>query len=837
MSLNQRLFQLLRSSEYVPMTRNGIGDALKLKPSETKQLKQLINNLLDEGSIARVKADKFCLPRDADLVSGTLKFRQSGSAMLMPEGTHKKQVEPLQVRAEDTWVALHGDRVLVRLVAEQRWRRHRKKGGRHESSEHEATHARVIRILQRANETLTGTLKKTHNFYYVIPDDPRIIQDILVPAPEKAICLPVPHEGDKVVVRLHEWVQKHLNPEGEIIDILGKTHEPSAEFKAILHKYKLDTSFPDAVIRTLEKVPAKVRGRDLDKRKDCRKLFTFTIDPDDAKDFDDALSIEYLENDCTRVGIHIADVSAYVKYNTSLDKEALRRGNSTYLVGCVVPMLPQALSNGICSLVETEDRLVKSVFVTFDSNAQITATEFANSVIHSSKRLTYHQAYAFLSNDDLDAVRQTPLPPSHQTGSTGRSLQDLSAQEMNALQRAIRKLWSIGFKLRRARMKMGSLELESPEVKIFVDEQGYADRLELINNDASHQLIEEFMLLANELVAKALWELNMPYISRVHDEPDAEKLNELRDYMTAIGIPTGDLNLRKEVTRLLKKIRNHPQAHTLRIAFLRSLKQACYRAENDGHYGLAKTFYAHFTSPIRRYSDLIVHRIFDHYLTKRGIDSAPKNIPKTYGKGELDKLSEHLSNTEQNSTEAERESVKSKLLEFFERELEKTEQTRFDAFITDIKNHGIFIELVESHAFGLVHISTLQDDLYRVSDDGTALIGRRQQKKYALGEIITVTVERVDRFKRQIDFRIALADSESYTPEMFQSQRKTKGQKPENNRKLKATLKQPRKQSRAPGKKSAQTQKPAGERARPKHKKTYSKNSHNPNPSKRKRNR
>jgi len=798
MPLEQELYNLLSEHDYVPMTYDSIARTLKLDRNQTKRLKRTIHRMLSEGTIAKVKRDKFCLPKDADLVSGIIKFRQSGSAVLIADKQDRKDQDPLQIRAEDTWVALHGDRVLVRLIRQQQKSFYRRKQRHHPAHDPSQKFARVIRILQRANETLTGTLKKSRQFYYVIPDDPRIVQDILVLPPEKAELFPPPQEGDKVVVRLHEWEQKHLNPEGEIIEILGKTHEPGAEFKAILHKYKLDPQFPRHVLTDTAKIPTEVRKRDVKRRKDCRDLLTFTIDPDDAKDFDDALSIEELDDQRLRIGIHIADVSAYVKHNSHLDKEAQKRGNSTYLVGSVIPMLPHALSNGICSLVEGQDRLVKSVFITFDAKGRHIDTAFANSVIHSSKRLTYRQAYAFLNAVSLEEVRQTPLPPSHQTGSTGRSLTELSDTEMVALQKAIRQLWAIAAKLRKARMRHGSLELDMPEVKIFVDEQGYADRLDRIENDESHQLIEEFMLLANESVAKALWELNLPYISRVHDEPDADKLNELRDYMITVGIPIGDLNQKAEVTRLLRKIKDHPQSHTLRIAFLRSLKQACYRAENDGHYGLAKTFYAHFTSPIRRYADLIVHRIFDGYLTKRGIDSAPKRIAKTYPKAELDSLSEHLSHTEQNSTEAERESVKTKLLEFFERELEKSEKSKFKAYITDIKNHGIFIELVDSMAFGMVHVSTLQDDLYRVSDDGTSLIGRRQQKKFSIGDIICVSVERVDRFKRQIDFRINLAASKDYTPSVFKRKRTKKfaqkkpaqkkpAQKPEQVRKTKKT--------------------------------------------------
>ncbi len=759
MEVERKILDALSHDDYVPLNQQDLGKALDLSKRESKQFRRTLHKLLDDGLVAKVKGDRFVQPRDADLVSGTIKFRQSGRALLLPDRQPgKPPIEPLTILAEDTGVALHEDKVLVRLHDEKD-RRRRSRGRRSQVKEGE-TLARVIRVLQRAHPTLTGTLKQSRMYHHVVPDDPRIIHDILVPPPEKAEVFPKPKEGDKVVVRLLEWKMRHLNPEGVITEILGKTHEPGAEFKAILHKYKLDTTFPDSVVKEVANVPSEVRKRDIKGRLDCRKKLTLTIDPDDAKDFDDALSFEETGKGGCRIGIHIADVSAYVKPGSALDKEGKRRGNSTYLVGCVIPMLPQALSNGICSLVENEDRLTKAVFLDFDGDGKHTGTSFANTVICSRKRLTYRQAYSFLKKDDLDEIRGTPLPPAHQTGSTGRALTELDDGEMRKIQKTIRRFWDIASKMRTARMTKGSLNLDMPEVKIFVDENGYADRIESIGNDESHQLIEEFMLAANEAVAKAFFEAGIPFISRVHDEPDPDKLYELRDHMMTVGIAVGDLTNRPEVTRLLKKIDEHPQNHPLKIQFLRSLKQACYRAQTDGHYGLYKTFYGHFTSPIRRYADLVLHRLFDYYLSKHGLDTAPARVSLKYTKGDLDGLADHLTLTEQNSTEAERESVKVKLLEFFEREMEKKDKSVFEAVVTDVKNHGMFIELTQSLAFGMVHISTLRDDLYTLTDDGTALEGRRRRKKYSLGQYIQVAVERVDRFKRQIDFHIVEKDPE-----------------------------------------------------------------------------
>jgi ribonuclease R len=758
MELRKKLLKLIGSKDYVPMRRMEIVTVLKLDQDATKEAHTLLDKMLEQGEIARLKKDRLCIPEDADLVSGRLIFRQSGSAILIPDSDPSGDGYP--IKSENTGVSMHGDTVLARKVEDQR-RPFRGKGRqqRPKYTPDEKPNVRVIRILKRARITIPGTLEQAQHATYVIPDDPRIIQDILVPDPKNSGLKPIPKVGDKVLVKMLEWKQRHLNPEGEIIEVLGPTHEPDAEFKAILYKYDLNPKFPSAVEQQTQDLPDVVRSEDIGKRQDCRELFTFTIDPDDAKDFDDALSLELLEDGKTRVGVHIADVSAYVKPGSPLDREAQERGNSTYLVGTVIPMLPHALSNGLCSLVEAEDRLTKTCFITFNESADITEVTFANTVINSNKRLTYKQAYAFMQQDDLAEIRKTPLPPKHQTGSTGRSLDEVADEEMAMLKKYISKLWHIAKQLRKRRFRKGSLDLDMTSVKIYVDEEGYADRIEKEFNDESHQLIEEFMLSANEQVARSMKKQNFPCIYRVHDEPEEEKLKELRETMQSFGVQCGQLQKPREMTALLKKLKEHPQGYTLKIHVLRSLKQAQYRASADGHYGLSKPDYTHFTSPIRRYSDLIVHRILDGYLCKTRADSALEEPEIRYKQAKLESLGDHISVTERNSVDAERESVKTKLLEFYDRELQKEEKQHFKAIITDVKNHGLFVELSDTLAFGMVHISTLDDDFYHPNSENTALIGRRKKRSYALGQYIMVQVERVDRFKRQIDFRVVLTDN------------------------------------------------------------------------------
>lgn len=745
-----RLISLLKDSKYIPLPIERLAEELEIPESKNADFRHEVQQHLRQGTLVKLKKNRICLPRDADLVTGVIRFRQSGAAILIPDQQdgEKPSNEPLQISAEDTWVAMHRDRVVCRIHHDRRqFQRRQTRSAKPGSTQQ---NARVIRILERANKTLTGTLKRSHVFYYIIPSDPRIIQDILVPDPATSTLDPKPQIDDKVVVELKPWEQRHINPEGEILEVLGKTHTAYAEYQAILHQYSLNPEFPKAVLEEVKKLPTKVPAKELKNRVDLRKTVVMTIDPQDAKDFDDALSIEKDKDGNLTVGIHIADVSTYVRPGTHLDNDARDRGNSTYLVGKVIPMLPHELSNGLCSLVEGEDRLTKSVFITYDKLAKPIKTEFAQSVIRSTKRLTYEQAYAFLFTDDRQKIRDLPLPPSHQTGATGRALSELSEKELQLIQSKVRQLWSVAEKLRKQRMSGGSLDLDMPETKIFVDEEGYADRIVKITNDESHQMIEEFMLAANEAVAKSLNERNLAAMHRVHDKPDPDRLDELAEHLGAAGIECKDLNVRREMNKALEKIRHHPQSHVLRVQFLRSLKQAQYRSTPDGHFGLNKKHYAHFTSPIRRYADLIIHRVFARNLIK----PADKDVPN-YKASELAQWAQHVSLTEQNSTEAERESNKLKLMEFFERELEKSKRSSFEAVIMDVRNHGMFVELTESMAYGLVHVSTLQDDLYKFFYDTSELVGRRSKRRFSVGQTVQVMVHRIDRYKRQIDFMIA----------------------------------------------------------------------------------
>ncbi|MBQ6704796.1 MAG: RNB domain-containing ribonuclease [Opitutales bacterium] len=758
MELEEKILEFMRRKDYSPLRLDELHKALGGDGKLFRKLKKILPRMVRAGTIAQVKRDRYCLPSDADLVSGRLLFRNSGSAKLLPDTPADGSPPPpaIHVRAEDTGTAFHGDRVVVRIE------RKRRRGGFREryAQGDDLPFGSVVKILERAFASTTGTLMHTRYYWTVRPDDPRIAKDILVPDPARSPLFPQPKDGEKVVVRLNEWVRRSENPTGEIEKVLGESHTPLAEYRAILFRYHLSPKFPDAVAAELRSIPEKVDPKEMRGRLDLRKVFTLTIDPDDAKDFDDALSVENLPDGKTRIGIHIADVSHYVRTGTALDVEARARGNSTYLVGTVIPMLPHALSGGICSLVEGEPRLTKSVFATFDSDGNVLETQFANTVIASRKRLTYGQALALMTEDENRAIRALPAVPAHRSGHPGRALADLNDTEISELRKNVRKLADIARKLRAKRMHAGALDLDMPEVKIYVDADGFAERIEQLPHDESHQLVEEFMLLANETVARELRRVKLPFISRVHDAPDAEKLIELREEMLASSLKIGDLSKRSEMMKLLEILKTRDDAYPLRIRVLRSLKQACYRPSPDGHYGLAKTDYAHFTSPIRRYADLTVHRVFDFYLQKNHLPTAPAKKLPVPALAELAGTSDHVSETERSSMEAERESVKVKLLEFFEREVERKKKNVFEAIITDIRSIGLFVELKVSQAFGLIPLSSMTDDLYQVTPDASAVVGRRSRKRYALGQIVPVVVWRVDRFRRTMDFRL-VSENES----------------------------------------------------------------------------
>jgi ribonuclease R len=697
--LRAEILRLIRDPRYRPLDKIEIANALGYGAAQRNEVRRTLRDLEKEGEIARIRKNRYVQPDTADLVTGTLSVHEAGYAFLTNE---KKGQADLFIAAENTGTAMHGDHVVARII----------RGAEFSRARTPRAEGRVIRILTRANETIVGTLQQTRNFFYVVPDDPRLVHNIYV-QPSR-VNHHEPHRDDKVVVRLEAWESRHVNPEGKIIECLGPRTAPGVDILSIIRKYHLPLEFPKAILEEASAISETVTL--IDGREDLRQQFIVTIDPDDARDFDDAIQVEEIKGGW-QLGVHIADVSAYVRPGSALDREAQRRGNSVYLPDRVIPMLPERLSNGVCSLNPHVDRLTHSVFLQFDRNGRVRQTRFARTVIRSAHRLTYKQAFAILKSSARDELSER-----------------------------LHTAWKLAALLRRKRFEHGSLDLDMPEVKVVVDKKGKPIRFERVENDESHQLVEEFMLAANEAVARELKNRGIPTIYRVHENPEAERLGELREFVLAHGIRVGDLTHRGEVQRLLAAIRGTAEEHPLKIALLKSLKRARYATTPLGHYGLAKVNYAHFTSPIRRYADLEVHRaLADRDISRRSSRAS----------SQLSAIADRISDTERNAAEAEIDAVKMKKLEFFELQLQARDPQVFDAVVIDVRNYGILVELPEILLTGLIHVSTLADDFYVFSPSQRRFVGRQRRRRFAVGDKLRVHVARVDQFKRQIDFAIA----------------------------------------------------------------------------------
>lgn len=698
-NLEHKLTEWIGRKDYVPLNVPELRRALRLPPDRQQDLQHVLRALEQTGRVARIKGNRYIQPREADLIPGRIRMNRQGKGFLDPDDPGLKEIA---IPESATGTALHEDRVLVRRDV-------RPKGLRHDDAE-PATGV-VVRVLERRRTEMVGTLQRGRRFLYVIPDDPRIPHDIYVPEP-RDLGRPV-RVGDKVVVELKEWESRHTNPEGEIVEVLGAPDAEGVDMLSVLRQYELPLHFPKAVLHEAHAIGNTVHPRDLHGRVDCRRHRVITIDPDDAKDFDDAICLERAANGHWRLWVHIADVSHYVKPGMALDIEARKRGNSTYLVDRVIPMLPEALSNELCSLKPRVDRLTKCVEFLIAHDGRVLNTKFYSAMIHSQRRFTYQEA--------LEILQRKPA-----SDPIGQML-----HQTHELAQRIRKL----------RFRNGSLDLDFPESKIRLDERGRILRIEKTENDLSHQLIEECMLLANEAVAARLMQVGRPAVYRIHESPDERRLREYREDVLSHNVPCGNLSRPAEVQKLLSRLGALPIGPALKIGFLKSLMRARYAVEPLGHYGLAKRKYTHFTSPIRRYADLVVHRaLFDK---QPGSRSAFKQT------------AEHISVTERNSADAERDSKDVKLFAFLNAQLKSGRPEQYPALVTDVRNFGFFVDVPGLAMSGLVPLSTVEDDFFVFDERRNLLIGRRTRRVIRLGDNVTVQVAKVDRFKKQVDFRLA----------------------------------------------------------------------------------
>lgn len=704
MQLAERLLSFMKEEAYKPLTVEELEEAFQLEDAdEFKKLIITLNKMEEKGLIVRTRANRYGVPEKMNLIRGTLVGHARGFAFVEPDepGFDDVFIPPGELNH-----AMHGDKVLVRLSPKT-------SGARQEGT--------VIRILERGITEIVGTYTESKNFGFVIPDDKKIVNDIFIPknASNGAV------EGHKVIVRLTSYPEGRMSAEGEVVQILGHKNDPGVDILSIIHKHQLPLSFPEDVLKQANETPDEIKSEEIKNRRDLRNELIITIDGEDAKDLDDAVTVTKLNNGCYKLGVHIADVSYYVKEGTPIDREAFARGTSVYLVDRVIPMIPHRLSNGICSLNPKVDRLTLSCEMIVDEYGNVVQHDIFQSIIRSAERMTYSNVNKILIEKD-EQLRE-------------------KYQEIVPMLEDMAELAEI---LRKKRMLRGAIDFDFKEAKVLVDEKGKPYDVIIRERSVAERLIEEFMLLANETVAEHFHWLNVPFIYRIHEKPNEEKLRRFLEFITNFGYVvkgTGNNIHPRALQQILDEVRGKPEEMVISTVMLRSMKQAKYHPESVGHFGLSTEFYTHFTSPIRRYPDLIVHRLIRKYLLEGKIDE------KTQMKWAsiLPEIAEHSSNMERRAVDAERETDDLKKAEFM---LDKIGE-EFDGIISSVTNFGMFVELPNT-VEGLVHVSYMTDDYYHYDERHYAMIGERTGNVYRIGDEITVRVVNVDKEERSIDFEI-----------------------------------------------------------------------------------
>ncbi|MCY8335787.1 ribonuclease R [Bacillus inaquosorum] len=723
-----KLLSFMKEEAYKPLTVQELEEMLNITEAEEfKELVKALVTLEDKGLIVRTRSDRYGIPEKMNLIKGKISAHAKGFAFLLPEDTSLSDVfiPPTELNT-----AMSGDIVMVRLNSQS-------SGSRQEGT--------VIRILERAIQRVVGTYTETRNFGFVIPDDKKITSDIFIPKNGKNGAA----EGHKVVVKLTSYPEGRMNAEGEIETILGHKNDPGIDILSVIHKHGLPGEFPADAMEQASSTPDTIDEKDLKDRRDLRDQVIVTIDGADAKDLDDAVTVTKLDDGSYKLGVHIADVSHYVTENSPIDKEALERGTSVYLVDRVIPMIPHRLSNGICSLNPKVDRLTLSCEMTINSQGQVTEHQIFQSVIKTTERMTYSDVNKILVDDDEELKQKyEPLVPMF--------------KDMERLAEILRD----------KRMNRGAVDFDFKEAKVLVDDEGAVKDVVIRERSVAEKLIEEFMLVANETVAEHFHWMNVPFIYRIHEEPNAEKLQKFLEFVTTFGYvvkgTAGNIHPRA-LQSILDAVRDRPEETVISTVMLRSMKQAKYDPQSLGHFGLSTEFYTHFTSPIRRYPDLIVHRLIRTYLINGKVDEATQEKWAE----RLPDIAEHTSTMERRAVDAERETDDLKKAEYM---LDKIGE-EFDGMISSVTNFGMFVELPNTIE-GLVHVSFMTDDYYRFDEQHFAMIGERTGNVFRIGDEITVKVVDVNKDERNIDFEIVGMKGTPRRPRELDSSRSRKRGKP-----------------------------------------------------------
>ncbi|XBM34687.1 ribonuclease R [Bacillus licheniformis] len=699
-----KLLSFMKEEAYKPLTVQELEEMLEITDSdEYKELVKALVTLEEKGLVVRTRSNRYGLPEKMNLIKGKVSAHAKGFAFVLPEDS---SLDDVFIPPSELNTAMNGDTVLVRLSTES--------GGTKKEGA-------IIRIIERNIQKIVGTYTETKNFGFVIPDDKKITNDIFIPKHAKNGAV----EGHKVVVRLTSYPEGRMSAEGEVIEILGHKNDPGIDILSIIHQHGLPGDFPAEAMEQAGNTPDTIDEKDLEGRRDLRDQTIVTIDGADAKDLDDAVTVTKLKNGHYKLGVHIADVSHYVTEGSPIDQEAYERGTSVYLVDRVIPMIPHRLSNGICSLNPKVDRLTMSCEMLINPQGQVVEHEIFQSVIKTTERMTYSDVNKILVDDDEELK-----------------------QKYEALVPMFKDMEDLAAILRGKRMERGAVDFDFKEAKVLVDEEGKAKDVVLRERSTAEKLIEEFMLVANETVAEHFHWMNVPFIYRIHEDPDQEKLQRFLEFVTTFGYvvkgTAGSIHP-KALQSVLEEVRDRPEEAVISTVMLRSMKQAKYDPQSLGHFGLSTEFYTHFTSPIRRYPDLIVHRLIRTYLIQGKTDEATRE--KWAEK--LPEIAEHTSNMERNAVDAERETDDLKKTEFM---LDKIGE-EFDGVISSVTNFGMFVELPNTIE-GLVHVSFMTDDFYRYDEQHYAMIGERTGNVYRIGDEITVRVVDVNKDERNIDFEI-----------------------------------------------------------------------------------
>src|SRR5687767_5367859 len=687
-----------------PATPRELLRVLRVPRDERVAFKRNLRDLVNDGSLIQIKGNRFGLPDRMDLVVGKLDGHPSGIGFVMPERPIEGLKKDIFVAAHNMKEALHGDRVVVRI---ERYR----EDGRAEG--------RIVQVLERGATTVVGRFEvDASGLGFVAPFDKRLTADIVIPRNETRDAEP----GQMVTVEVTRWPTPSRGPAGRIVEVLGDINDPGVDTEIILRKYGIPDEPPQDAIDEARRIGSAVKEKDIAGRTDFRDRKVVTIDGEHARDFDDAISIEKLKNGHYSLGVHIADVAHYVHEGGALDSEAYERGTSVYFPERAVHMFPEALATGLCSLKPNVDRLVQSCLMEVTSRGDVVRYEIHDGVIRSDARMTYTAVNAILTDRDHETIAKY--------------------RELVPMFELMRELFEI---LNGRRTRRGSVDFDLPEAEVVLNEAGFIEDIVASERNVAHRLIEEFMLLANETVAGHLESKGMPALYRIHEPPDPLKVMQFEEFINAFkySLGAGESSVKPmHFQKLVHKIRGTPEERPIAFLMLRTMQKARYDAMNDGHFGLAAPTYTHFTSPIRRYPDLVVHRVLRELRQTKVSDERRAELDD-----ELPEVGRHTSERERRAADAEREILQWKKVRFMADKVGDV----FDGYITGVAPFGMFVELTEHYVEGLVHVSTMADDYYRFREQQHTLFGESTKKTYRLGDHVRVQIVRVDMERRQID--------------------------------------------------------------------------------------